>query len=90
MDQPVVPLTPLTNPHVEGPNAEDPFFYILLTNSSFCIFQVIVMMKTLELRCADNEDQAVKCKKRTKELKESKKTVALEAKVKRLEDINAN
>ena len=56
MDQLVVPLTPLTNPHVEDPNAEDPVFYILLTNSSFCIFQVIVMMKTLELHCADNGD----------------------------------
>ena len=67
-----------------------PFLYILLTNSSFCIFQVIVMMKTLELHCADNGDQAVKYKKRAKELKESKKTTALEAKVKRLEDINAN
>ena len=90
MDQLVILLTPLTNPHVEDPNAEDPFFYILLTNSSFCIFQVIVMMKTLELHCVDNEDQAIKCKKHAKELKESKKTVAFEAKVKRLEDINAN
>ena len=48
------------------------------------------MMKTLEVRCIDNGDQAVKYKKRAKELKESKKTTALEAKVKRLEDINAN
>ena len=48
-----------------------PFLYILLTNSSFCIFQVIVMMKTFELRCADNEDQAVKFKKHAKEQKKS-------------------
>ena len=48
MDQPIVPLTPSTNPHAEDPNP------------------------------------------RAKELKESKKIATLEAKVKRLEDINAN
>ena len=48
MDQPIVPLTPSSNPHVEDPNP------------------------------------------RAKELKESKKTATLVAKVKRLEDINAN
>ena len=72
-----------------------PFLYILLTNSSFCIFQVIIMMKTLELHCTDNEDQAVKYKKRAKELQETiaplqEKNVALGAKVKKLEGINAN
>jgi len=53
------------------------------------------MMKTLELRCADNEDQAIKYKKCAKELQESiaplqEKNVALKAKVKKLEGINAN
>ena len=70
-------------------------FYMLLTNSSFCIFQVIVMLKTLELCCVNNEDQVVKYKKRAKELQESiaplqQKNAALEAKVKKLEGINAN
>ena len=48
MDQPIVPLTPSTNPHAEDPNP------------------------------------------RAKELNESKKIATLEAKVNRLEDINAN
>ena len=48
MDQPIIPLTPSSNPHAEDPNPH------------------------------------------AKELKESKKTATLEAKVKRLEDINAN
>ena len=53
------------------------------------------MMKTLELRCADNEDQAIKYKKCAKELQESiaplqEKNAALKAKVKKLEGINAN
>ena len=53
------------------------------------------MMKILELRCADNEDLAVKYKKCAKELQESiapfqEKNVALKAKVKKLEGINAN
>ena len=53
------------------------------------------MLKTLELRCANNEDQAVKYKKHAKELQESiapfqEKNAALEAKVKKLEGISAN